>query len=108
MRYTDSHEWMTLEGDIGTVGITDRVQKELGDIVYIELPKIGQVVEGGKEVWVLESTKAAIDVYAPVSGKIVAVNDAVEKNPASLKGTWLFKIELSKPSEWDKLKDMTL
>ena len=108
MHYTNSHEWIALEGSIGTVGITEYAQKELGSIVYIELPKIGQEVKAGQEAFVLESTKAAVDVYSPVSGKVVSGNETLRTDPASLKGVspdscWLFKIELSQPSECQSL-----
>lgn len=108
MRYTNSHEWIALEGSVGTVGITEYAQKELGSIVYIELPKIGEELNAGEEACVLESTKAAVDVYSPVSGKIVAVNEALRIDPASLKGVsqesgWLFRIELSQLSECEGL-----
>jgi glycine cleavage system H protein len=108
VRYTESHEWVALDGQIGTVGITEYAQKELGEIVYIELPKVGQIVKQGEEISVLESTKAAADVYAPVSGKVVAVNEAVRKTPDLLNRAaethgWLLRIELSHLAEWDRL-----
>ena len=84
MRFTESHEWLQLKGNVGTVGITDYAQRELGEIVFIELPKVGHKVKAGQETCVLESTKAAADVYAPVSGKIIAVNEDLRKNPGSL------------------------
>ena len=103
MRYTDSHEWITVDGTIGTVGITEYAQKELGSIVYIELPKVGQKVKAGEEACVLESTKAAVDVYSPVSGKIIAVNEVLRSDPAGLKSGWLFRLELSNPVEMESL-----
>jgi glycine cleavage system H protein len=108
MHYTESHEWISLDGSIGTVGITEYAQKELGSIVYIELPKIGQEVKAGEGACVLESTKAAVDVYSPVSGKIIAVNDDLRTNPESLKemtavSGWLFRVELTQPSECKRL-----
>ena len=107
MYYTNTHEWVSLEGNIGTVGITERAQKELGSIVYIELPKIGQEVNAGAEACVLESTKAAVDVYSPVSGKVVAINDAIKSDPASLLlSGWLFRLELSRPSECEQLMSL--
>ena len=107
-RYTHSHEWMTLQGNVGTVGITHHAQKELGEIVFIELPKIGQMLQVGKEACILESTKAAIDIYSPASGKVIAVNEALRQVPASLHQTaettgWLYRLELSNPREWDLL-----
>jgi glycine cleavage system H protein len=108
MRFTESHEWILIDGDKGTVGITEYAQKELGEIVYIELPKVGQQVKMGEEVCVLESTKAAADVYAPVSGKIIAVNEGLQKKPSSINQSaqssgWLFQIEISHPKECEHL-----
>ncbi|MBX7066203.1 MAG: glycine cleavage system protein GcvH [Parachlamydiales bacterium] len=108
MRYTESHEWIECKGKIGTVGITSYAQKELGDIVSIELPKVGQMLKAKHEACVLESTKAAADVYAPVSGKVVAVNEALKKDPSLINRHpestgWLFQIELSNPKEADSL-----
>lgn len=106
--FTDSHEWIKVEGSFGLVGITDYAQKELGEIVYIELPKVGQKVKAGDEISVLESTKAAADIYSPVSGKVVAVNETVKASPGSINSSaenegWLFRIELSNLKEIDKL-----
>jgi glycine cleavage system H protein len=103
-RFTKSHEWLELDGGHGTVGITQYAQKELGEIVYAGLPKVGQSVQAGAQICVLESTKAAADVYSPVSGKITAVNEAVTQNPqlinqAPESTAWLFRIELSDPKE---------
>ncbi len=108
MRFTESHEWIQLKGSLGTVGITEYAQNELGEIVFIELPKIGRKVKMGEEICVLESTKAASDVYAPVSGKITAVNEALLKNPSLLNqgaesNGWLFRMEISDPKEFDTL-----
>ncbi|MGB7977527.1 MAG: glycine cleavage system protein GcvH [Chlamydiales bacterium] len=106
--YTESHEWIELNGKAGTVGVTHYAQNELGEIVYIELPKLGLHVKAGQEVAVLESTKAAADVYAPMSGKIIAVNEALRENPASINqspesASWLFQIEITHPKELDHL-----
>ena|SRR3990167_6761750 len=108
IRYTESHEWISLQGKVGTVGITHYAQKELGEIVYIELPKVGQTVKTGQEACVLESTKAAADVYSPVSGKILEVNEAVHQSPGFLNKTaettgWLFRIELFDLREFEQL-----
>lgn len=108
MHFTATHEWIHLEGSVGTVGITDYAQKELGEIVFIELPKVGQKVKAGQEVSVLESTKAAADAYVPVSGKIVAVNESLRSTPSAINhhpetSGWLFKIELTNPKELDRL-----
>lgn len=103
-RYTPSHEWIQLDGNTGTVGITDHAQRELGEIVFIEFPQVGQKVRMGEEVCVLESTKAAADIYAPVSGQITAVNESLKATLPLLKtqaesAGWLFKMEISKPEE---------
>jgi len=97
--FTPTHEWIEMEGSIGTVGISDHAQKELGEIVYIELPKVGQMVHKGEEVCVLESTKAAADVYSPASGRVIAINDTVAQIPslinrAAESAGWLYKLEV--------------
>jgi glycine cleavage system H protein len=111
IRYTKSHEWISTDSETqGTVGITDYAQKELGEIVYIELPKVNQVLKAGEEACVLESTKAAADVYAPVSGRVTAVNEALRANPSLInhapeESGWLFKIDLAQPEELKTLLD---
>lgn len=110
MKYTESHEWIDIEGSIGRVGITKYAQKELGDIVHAELPRIGSMIEVGDEVVVLESTKAAADIYSPVSGKIVAVNDRVKEDLSIINQDpegdgWLFQIKLSDRTELEVLYD---
>ncbi len=111
MKFTDTHEWIEWENPtIGIVGITQYAQKELGEIVYVELPTVGKKVDAGREAVVLESTKAAADVYSPVSGTIVAVNEALKHNPELInqspeKEGWLFKIQLSNPTELEALMD---
>lgn len=112
MKFTETHEWIDVQGDIGTVGITDYAQKELGDVVYVELPKVGKSVKAAEEAVVLESTKAAADVYSPVSGTIVEVNQTLEQtaelvNRSAQGEGWLFKIKLSHPQELDALLDAT-
>ena len=107
-RFTKSHEWIELEGSHGLVGITQYAQKELGEIVYAQLPKVGQSIHAGGEICVLESTKAAADVYSPVSGKITAVNESVSAHPQLINQSpeskaWLFKIDLSDPKEVNAL-----
>src|SRR6187401_2802585 len=84
LRYTKEHEWVRVEGDIAVVGITDHAQKELGDIVYVDLPKVGTTLEAGKSLGSVESVKAVSDIYAPVSGEVVAVNDALTAAPEKL------------------------
>ena len=107
-RYTKDHEWIRLDGDVATVGITEHAQSQLGDIVYVELPEIGRKVEKGGEAAVVESVKAASDVYAPASGEVVAVNDTLGSTPAAIneeaegKG-WFFRLKLTAPGELDGL-----
>jgi glycine cleavage system H protein len=110
VKFTKEHEWIKVEGDTGTVGITDYAQEQLGDVVYVELPVVGKQVEKGKEMAVVESVKAASEVYAPVSGSVVAVNDKLTAEPATVNaepmgGGWFVKIKLSKPAELDGLMD---
>ncbi len=107
-RYTKEHEWVNVEGDTGTVGITDHAQKELGDIVYVDLPKVGSTVEKGKTIGSVESVKAVSDIYSPVSGEIVAVNDLLTASPEKLNedphgAAWMVKIKLSSPGETAEL-----
>ena len=107
LRYASSHEWLRADG---TVGITDHAQQELTDVVFVDLPTIGKEVKAGEVACVVESVKAASDIYAPVSGKVVAVNQAVSANPALVNTDpygegWLFKLEVSDPAQRDALKD---
>lgn len=111
MKFTDSHEWIELEttGE-ARVGVTPYAQKELGVIVYVELPGLGKTVNAGQEAAVLESTKAAVDVYSPVSGQITAVNSNLSQQPELVNQSadgqgWIFKIQLSNPAELDLLMD---
>lgn len=108
MKFTESHEWIKVENGIGTVGITDHAQKELGEVVYVELPAVGKQVKAGQEVAVLESTKAAADIYSPVSGEIVEINQKLVDfihhiNASAEKEGWLFKIKLTDHAEIEKL-----
>ena len=107
-RYTKDHEWVLVEGGIGTIGITDHAQKELGDIVYVDLPKVGTVIEKGKTLGSVESVKAVSDIYSPVSGEVVAVNEILTSSPEKLNddphgAAWLVKIKLSSPGETSDL-----
>ncbi|MEQ1862559.1 MAG: glycine cleavage system protein GcvH [Chthoniobacteraceae bacterium] len=109
LRYAASHEWVRLAGDSATVGISDHAQAELTDIVYVELPKVGAAVKAGQQVCVVESVKAASDIYAPVGGTISAVNDALGSNPALLNtdpygGGWIFKLNGVSADEAASLK----
>lgn len=110
MKFTETHEWVILENQEGTVGVTDYAQHELGDIVYVELPEVGSTVNAGDEVAVLESTKAAADLYSPLSGTITAVNEALNHAPEQINSNpedsgWIFKVKLSDPAEYEALMD---
>jgi glycine cleavage system H protein len=110
LRFTKDHEWIRLDDDLAVVGITDYAQSQLGDVVYVELPEIGRRVERGKEAAVVESVKAASEVYAPVSGEVVEVNEAIAADPAmvnadAMGGGWFFKLRLSDPKELGELLD---
>jgi glycine cleavage system H protein len=107
-RYTKEHEWVNVEGDTGTVGITFHAQEELGDIVYIDLPKVGTHIELGKTFGSVESVKAVSDIYAPVSGEVAEVNESLADAPEMLNrdphgAAWLVKIKLSAPEELSQL-----
>jgi glycine cleavage system H protein len=107
-RYTKDHEYVRVDGDTGTVGITDYAQGQLGDVVYVELPEVGRSMAKGDQAAVVESVKAASEIYAPLSGEVVAINDALEGAPGSVnedpsgKG-WFLKLKLKDPSELDGL-----
>lgn len=108
LRYTKEHEWVKVDGDSGLVGITDHAQKELGDIVYVDLPKLGAVVEKGKSLGSVESVKAVSDIYAPVSGEVIAVNDMLSTSPEKLNedphgAAWLVKLKLTAADEISQL-----
>lgn len=107
-RFTKTHEWIRRDGNVGVVGISDHAQREVTDVVYVEMPKIGSDVKAGEEVTTLESVKAAFSIYAPASGRITKANAALEKDPGLInrspyKEGWLFAIELSNPKEMDTL-----
>ena len=108
-RYAKTHEWARWEGDIVVVGISDYAQDLLSDVVYVELPEVGASVSAGEAVATVESVKAAEDVMAPVSGEIVAVNEALDDTPEVVNedpyGAWFFKIKPSDPAEFDALMD---
>jgi glycine cleavage system H protein len=108
LRYTKEHEWVSVEGDIGTIGITFHAQKELGDIVYVDLPKSGHVIQQGKAIGSVESVKAVSDIFTPVSGAVAEVNGLLAESPEILNkdpygSGWLVKIKLSEPDEVGKL-----
>ncbi len=102
--YTKEHEWVAVEGETGTIGITDHAQNELGDIVYVDLPKVGTAVAQGKTLGSVESVKAVSDIYAPVTGEVIEINDLLTGNPEKLNEdphgvAWLVKIKLAAPDE---------
>lgn len=108
LRYISSHEWVRLEGDIATVGISDHAQEELTDVVFVELPAVGRTVDAGDPTAVVESVKAASDIYAPVSGEVVEVNPAVEADPALVNSDpygdgWIFKLRVKNTVDVDGL-----
>lgn len=110
LRYTKTHEWAKKEGNSLTVGVTAFAQKEISDVVHVELPRMGREVTQGKACAVVESVKAAFDIYAPISGKVIEVHTDLERHPEwvnadSYEKGWFFKIELSHPEEWDRLLD---
>ncbi len=110
VKYTTGHEWIRIDGDEAVIGITDFAQKQLGDIVYVELPEIGRHIEQGKEVAVVELCKAASDVFAPLSGEVTAVNEALATDPARVNADpmgkgWFFKLRPSNLKELDGLLD---
>ena len=109
-RFTRDHEWVRLDGDLAIVGITDYAQSQLGDVVYVELPEIGHRVEKGKEAAVVESVKAASEVYAPVSGEVAEINEMLTTDPATVNADpmgdgWFIKLRLDDPKEMDSLMD---
>lgn len=110
VKFTREHEWIRIEGETGTVGITDYAQEQLGDVVFVELPAVGSQISRGDEAAVVESVKAASEVYSPVTGEVVEVNSALAEEPAkvnaeAMDGGWFFKIKLADPSELDELMD---
>jgi glycine cleavage system H protein len=110
LRFTKDHEWVRQEGDTVVIGITDYAQEQLGDVVYVELPEIGSTIEQGKEAAVVESAKAASEVYAPVSGEVIEVNEALVGEPAKVNEDamgegWFLKLRLSDPKQLDGLMD---
>ncbi len=110
LRFTKDHEWVRHDGDVAVIGITDYAQSQLGDVVYVELPEIGRQVEQGKEAAIVESVKAASEVYAPVSGEIVEINEALAADPAKVNADpmgegWFLKLRLADPNQLDALMD---
>ncbi len=112
IKYTEDHEWLKIDGDIATVGITHHAQDALGDVVFVDLPEVGKTFAPKEVAGVVESVKAAADVYMPVSGEITEVNEALRADPAlansdPLGAGWFFKMKLAKPAELDALMDET-
>ena len=110
LKYAESHEWAKIDGETATIGITDFAQSELGDVVYVELPEVGATVEAKETFGVVESVKAASDVYSPVTGEVVEVNDALVDDPSKLnsepfEGGWMMKVKVSDASDLDGLMD---
>ena len=110
VRYTKDHEWISVEGEIGVVGITDYAQKQLGDIVFVELPALGAKIAKGAQAAVVESVKAASEVYAPATGEVVAANAALADNPATVNTApesdgWFYKLKLSNPADLNDTMD---
>ena len=107
-KYTEEHEWVKLEGDTAIVGITDHAQESLGDIVFVDLPAVGKEVKAKEELCVIESVKAASDIYAPIDGEILEVNKTLEGDAAIINqdaenSGWIFKMKVSQPSQYDEL-----
>lgn len=110
-RFAKTHEWAHMEGDIATVGISNHAQEEISDIVFVDLPKVGQQVTAGQNCCVIESVKSASEIYAPVSGEVVEVNEALANDPALVNrephgNGWLFKIKMTAPAEYENLLDL--
>ncbi|MEN3950973.1 glycine cleavage system protein GcvH [Iodidimonas sp. SYSU 1G8] len=108
VRYTKEHEWIRLEGEVGVVGITDYAQNALGDVVYVEVPEAGKALKAGGEAGVIESVKAASEIYSPVTGEVVEGNGALEADPALVNSSpqgegWIFKVKLANPGDVDAL-----
>ena len=110
LKFSEDHEWIQVDGDVATVGISDYAQKALGDVVFVELPEDGAQVSKGDEVAVVESVKAASEIYAPISGEIVEINGTLEDDPALVNRSpmddgWFFKIKISQAAEVDEMMD---
>ncbi len=108
--YTKDHEWVDVDGDIATVGISDHAQEQLGDVVFVELPEVGRAVAQNEDAAVVESVKAASEVYAPLSGEVVEVNEMLAEDPAQVNADpygmgWFMRIRIDDPSELDDLMD---
>jgi glycine cleavage system H protein len=112
LKYTKDHEWARQQGNVVVVGVTAHAQEALGDVVYVELPKVGTSITSGKQFGVIESTKAVSELFAPVTGKVVKVNDSLADNPSTVNADpygagWIIEVELSDPKQLDGLLDAT-
>lgn len=110
MKFTEEHEWLVKDGDVITVGITEHATEQLGDIVFIELPEVGDEISAGSEIVTIESVKAASDITAPMDGQITQVNEAIAEAPSMvnedpMKAGWFFKMKPSNPADYDALMD---
>ena len=109
LKYSESHEWVKVDGNIATVGVTDYAQKEMGDITYVDMPEVDDEVAAGEEFGALESVKASSDLYCPVSGTVVEVNEELEDAPEKVNEdafeSWIIRVEMSDPAELDALMD---
>jgi glycine cleavage system H protein len=108
LKFSKEHEWVRVEGDVGTVGITDYAQQQLGDVVFVEVPEVGRMVEKGGEIAVVESVKAASDIYAPVGGEVIEANGALADSPGDVNAdpmgkAWFFKLKIANKSDLDDL-----
>lgn len=111
-RFAKTHEWAHMEGDIATVGISSHAQEEISDIVFVDLPKVGQQVTAGQNCCVIESVKSASEIYSPVSGEVIEVNEALAGDPALVNrephgNGWLFKVKMTAPAEYENLLDLS-
>ena len=109
LKYSESHEWVKVEGDVAVIGVSDFAQKEMGDITYVDMPEVDDEVTAGEEFGALESVKASSELYSPVSGTVVEVNSQLEDTPEMVNedafGAWIIKVKMSNPSELDALMD---
>lgn len=109
LKYSETHEWVKVEGDIAIIGVTDYAQKEMGDITYVDMPDAGEIVEKEEEFGALESVKASSDLFSPVSGTVLERNDALEDAPELVNedpyGNWIIKVQMRNPAELDELMD---
>lgn len=111
-RFAKTHEWAHMEGDVATVGISSHAQEEISDIVFVDLPKVGQQVTAGQNCCVIESVKSASEIYSPVSGEVIEVNEALTADPALVNrephgNGWLFKVKMTAPAEYENLLDLS-